>query len=390
MPAPGSRSGLALCLSGGGYRAALFHLGVVRRLNELGALGHVSAVSGVSGGSILAGFLAQHVQAWPEPGERVQDFDRLAERFRDFTRKNVRTLWVLRRLVDSGAAVENLQRNYEKHIIQLGLRELPERPSYVFNATDLNFGVDWTFRRERTGSYLAGYLDPSPDWPAAKAVAASSCFPPAFEPMRLELDPGDLRRGMAKGPHRDDLVREMYLSDGGLYDNTGLTAVEKSVAGVLVSDGGGVFNPTAPRGLLGQLMRYTAIQGNQVAAMQKRLMMRSFLGDDPLMRGVYIGIASTWEAEPGGLQYSREDVDVIARIRTDLDFFSDAEAGVLQNHGYLRAEAMMRAHGTPWIAADAPAARVPFEQWAPGRSLDALRNSHKRRLFGRWRLLHRG
>ena len=47
------RQGMALCLSGGGYRAALFHLGAVRRLNELGVLPKVDTVSAVSGGSLL-------------------------------------------------------------------------------------------------------------------------------------------------------------------------------------------------------------------------------------------------------------------------------------------------------------------------------------------------
>jgi predicted acylesterase/phospholipase RssA len=53
--------GVALCLSGGGYRAMLFHLGALWRLNELGYLAKLSRVSSVSGGSITAGVLAM---AW--------------------------------------------------------------------------------------------------------------------------------------------------------------------------------------------------------------------------------------------------------------------------------------------------------------------------------------
>src|SRR4051812_29906509 len=79
-------SGIGLCLSGGGYRAALFHLGAVRRLNELGILSKVTTVSAVSGGSILAAHLAQVLRPWPEPGEVVPDFDqRVARPFRAFT-----------------------------------------------------------------------------------------------------------------------------------------------------------------------------------------------------------------------------------------------------------------------------------------------------------------
>src|SRR5690349_2227490 len=62
------RHGTALCLSGGGYRAALFHLGAVRRLNELGVLGRLATVSGVSGGSIVANLLADPRLEFPDPG----------------------------------------------------------------------------------------------------------------------------------------------------------------------------------------------------------------------------------------------------------------------------------------------------------------------------------
>ena len=50
--------GTALCLSGGGYRAMLFHVGALWRLNELGYLTRLDRVSSVSGGSITAGCLA--------------------------------------------------------------------------------------------------------------------------------------------------------------------------------------------------------------------------------------------------------------------------------------------------------------------------------------------
>src|SRR4051794_32752628 len=52
------KPGIALCLSGGGYRAMLFHIGALRRLNEAGLLSKLKLVSSVSGGSITAGMLA--------------------------------------------------------------------------------------------------------------------------------------------------------------------------------------------------------------------------------------------------------------------------------------------------------------------------------------------
>src|SRR3954470_8211937 len=53
-PTPGP----ALCLSGGGYRAMVFHVGVLWRLYETDLLKDLKRISSVSGGSITAGVLA--------------------------------------------------------------------------------------------------------------------------------------------------------------------------------------------------------------------------------------------------------------------------------------------------------------------------------------------
>lgn len=44
---------LGLALSGGGFRASLFHIGVLAKLAELDYLRHVQALSTVSGDSII-------------------------------------------------------------------------------------------------------------------------------------------------------------------------------------------------------------------------------------------------------------------------------------------------------------------------------------------------
>jgi len=49
---------LGLALSGGGFRATLFHLGSLWRLNELGLLRRINIITSVSGGSIISGALA--------------------------------------------------------------------------------------------------------------------------------------------------------------------------------------------------------------------------------------------------------------------------------------------------------------------------------------------
>jgi len=73
----GPPQGTALCLSGGGYRAMVFHIGVLWRLNEAGYLAKLDRVSSVSGGSITAAALAIHWNDLAFGGDGV------ASRFQD-------------------------------------------------------------------------------------------------------------------------------------------------------------------------------------------------------------------------------------------------------------------------------------------------------------------
>lgn len=59
-----SKPGLFLCLSGGGFRAALFHYGVLKRLRELNRLDDVRAVSAVSGGAFVAALFNMYRDDW--------------------------------------------------------------------------------------------------------------------------------------------------------------------------------------------------------------------------------------------------------------------------------------------------------------------------------------
>ena len=61
--AEGVEPGIGLALSGGGFRATLFHCGALWRLGELGILARLDRVSSVSGGSITAGALATRWKA---------------------------------------------------------------------------------------------------------------------------------------------------------------------------------------------------------------------------------------------------------------------------------------------------------------------------------------
>ena len=78
--APGDKApvdGVGLCLSGGGYRAMLFHTGLLIRLNEAAILPTIDRVSAVSGGSIAAGVLAANWENLVVDGGVARNFDEL-------------------------------------------------------------------------------------------------------------------------------------------------------------------------------------------------------------------------------------------------------------------------------------------------------------------------
>ena len=379
------RTGNALCLSGGGFRATLFHLGALRRLNETGVLGRLDTISSVSGGSIMAALLATRAP-WPVAGPIPPDvWERdVAAPTRAFASRNLRTPAMLGRLLrpwNTSAGVRGLQAGYAARLSSAPLASLPERPRFVFCATDLCHGVNFVFERARVGDYRLGYLaPPPPDWDVARAVAASSCFPPIFNPLPLDMPIDRFKRGRERLAGAD-----VRLSDGGLYDNLGLEPVWKTHRTVLVSDGGAVFGSVSDGGLLARIGRYIDIVDHQALALRKRWLISSFL--DRTMDGTYWGIGSATGNYPsGGPGYSKElAVDVIASIRTDLDAFSPAEAAVLENHGYALAASAVAAHLSDLVAPDAPPAAAPHPEWTDEEKVRvSLEKSWKRRLLGRW------
>src|ERR1700680_1691406 len=86
---------LGLALSGGGFRATLFHLGALWRLNELGWLRQLDIITSVSGGSIVNGVLALRWSelAWqglPGGGEMAANFaEKIAAPIRQFCGKSI-------------------------------------------------------------------------------------------------------------------------------------------------------------------------------------------------------------------------------------------------------------------------------------------------------------
>jgi NTE family protein len=310
----------------------------------------------------------------------------VAAPFRAFASRTLRTRPLMTRWAlpwnwpRRAAAAQALAAAYRQRLTRLSLPELPLRPTFVFCATDVVFGVNWVFQRERVGHWQAGYLRPDATWSLAAAVAASSCFPPVFAPLPLRVDPAKLTGGRyPAGPARDRLLRRLRLSDGGLYDNLGLEPVWKGHRVVLVSDGGAPFRLDTAVAPWRLLRRYLDVSSGQGASLRKRWLIASFKSG--VMAGAYWGIASATgrygAAAPEG--YPPDLVaNAIARVRTDLDAFLPEESAVLENHGYLLAEAALRRHQPGLATRDAPLAPPWPALLDTERARQALRRSSRR------------
>ena len=192
------RDGLALCLSGRGYRALLFHTGAVWRLNEVGLLAKLERVASVSAGSILAVVMGQ------EWSDLQFDEDGVA---RAFERRVVHPLRSLadstidRRTLMVGSlsphrAGATLAAAFRKHLFGTHtLQDLPDEqgPRFLINATNLQTGGLWRFSRPYMGEWRIGLI-PNPTEQLAVVVAASAALH-VVSSVNLDIDPSMLARG---------------------------------------------------------------------------------------------------------------------------------------------------------------------------------------------------
>jgi NTE family protein len=289
---------MALCLSGGGFRAMLFHLGALWRINEAGVLPRIDQVSSVSGGSITAAVLGLHWSALEFDGRNVaarfvpalvEPLRRLAGHTIDLPAILFGCLvptWISQRLVDT----------YQKRLFgRATLANLPDRPRFVFNAANLQTGALWRFSKEQMADWRVGRVR-RPDLLLAVAVAASAAFPPVLSPLQLDLTAYKLEKTVGATLHEPPYTRRAILSDGGVYDNLGLETAWKNFGTVLVSDGGMKFaaQPRPWINWVSQFVRVVNVLDNQVRSLRKRDLIASYTTADSVRhrRGAYWGIGT--------------------------------------------------------------------------------------------------
>ncbi|WP_221775492.1 patatin-like phospholipase family protein [Sphingobium yanoikuyae] len=223
------KDGVGLCLSGGGYRAMLFHVGSLWRLAELDALRDLTRISSVSGGSITAGVLAL---AWPKLlAEGLPAFIRdVAGPVRKLASVTIDERAILGGIVLPGSISAYVARAYAKHLFgDATLQHLPEEPRFIFNATNLETGSLFRFTRREIRDWRVGRI-PAPEVKLADAVAASSAFPPILSPFILDVAPGDFDDPLP-GELSADAFAAIYRSPMGAFTTISASSRCGGVAG---------------------------------------------------------------------------------------------------------------------------------------------------------------
>lgn len=243
-PAAAPFGDIALSFSGGGYRAAAYHLGVLDLLDELGLLKNVTMLSTVSGGTITG---VKYVLDTID-GKSHGEFRAGLYAFLKGT--NVVQLATDNLYAEAGAA-EGRPLSLIRTAAQVYADRLVGETTFdkilsdgdtrfkelTFNATEFRTGVGFRFLKSRSADARFGNGNLWVEPPVARnvrladVIAASSCFPGAFEPINF---PDDFRWPSAEGQTLEDVRRQLHpnllpcvpLMDGGIFDNQGFSSLE--------------------------------------------------------------------------------------------------------------------------------------------------------------------
>jgi NTE family protein len=244
---------LGLSLSGGGYRAAAFHLGTLRKLHEMGILQRVDVLSTISGGSITGAYYCLEKQDFEAFEKYMLDAlgskDVIKQVFLSFT--FVKTIlffllflvpaiyvlftpyaWLSLPLIalmlylfvrfqfSIFPVSKEVEKAYDKFFYHKAtLSQLMNKPLLAIGSTNLQSARPFTFSRLKMEDSTYAYMDPpirfkQDGFPVARAVMASSCVPFAFTPVHIAQEfyeyPDDRKRVAPQ------------LVDGGVYDNQGI------------------------------------------------------------------------------------------------------------------------------------------------------------------------
>jgi NTE family protein len=366
---------IGLALSGGGIRAAVFHLGVLRRLADEGLLESVSQLSTVSGGSLItAAVFAKSRMQWPGSADYQR---RLYGELRHLlTTTDLLSFKAIgwtglfrfhhRLLVHRARVLAKLLA--ERWGIDARIRDLPDRPEWWINTTCLETGKNWRFSKREMGDWQFGrHFDPP--FLLAEAAAGSAAVPYAIGALHLQLpadgwyrtDPATRRPMERRAPQSTSI----HVWDGGAYENLGLESVYKPDQGLLgcdfliCSDASGPLSRTVSFSISalldGRLVspRLFDICSDQIRSLRARMFMSSvtsgrvqgaLLRMGNSVRDVDLKANRQRRAESYDEFQADRDVALAFQYPTDLRAISESQFDSIARHGYEIADAVLTTH----------------------------------------------
>jgi predicted acylesterase/phospholipase RssA len=376
MATSGPKIGLAL--SGGGFRAAIFHLGVIRRLEELGIMKDVAVVSTVSGGSIVGAYylceMEDRLRSVPparqhDPVLRVELFEQITEKFLAGVDHNLRTRaliftpfyhpWLFvktlfLRAFRASARSELIQAEYDSwfyngdtldHLPSVTPDKVTDEtrgsvlygPKLVINTTSLLSGERVSFSREPVSGINELSKVNGNVLRLSHVVGASSGVPVLFPPTAIG---GEL------------------LVDGGVSDNQGLGPLldqdsKDACDLLLVSDASGQLEALDAMST-GEVSVYSRTNGVLMHQVRRKLIELLQCSEKPFaFVHLFLNLKDRQGAPP---HLSSAFIPAVARLRTDLDQFSYIEREALMYHGYTLIDAQLRLHCKTFLESRGPQA----------------------------------
>lgn len=337
--------GVALCLSGAGYRAMLFHLGALWKLNDIGYLQKVDLVSAVSAGAILGGYYGTiFPQLVFRNGAATNFEEKIVAPIRAFASRTIDTTAMLTSFLTGRGGAGVVASRFEKLFGYSSLQEWPEKPRIIVSATNMQCGSLFRFSRRYLADYRLGTIV-NPTLSVATAVAASAAMPPMLSPMVLSF-PAHAWSALPIEELADPKFRSaVQLTDGGIYDHYAIEPAWKRYRTILVSDGGSRRHDIADPSTnwAAQFSRMFELVTNNVRNLRRRQVIGAFVAGQ--RDGAYWSIGSRIE------HYTSSGIPASSTWMNGLDALPVRYATIdeetqqrLINWGYAICDAAMRTH----------------------------------------------
>ncbi|MEM5368984.1 patatin-like phospholipase family protein [Paraburkholderia azotifigens] len=303
-----SRIGLAL--SGGGVRAMIFHAGMLKWLATDGWLESISAISTVSGGSLITG-LVYRFNDWKWPS---------SEQYQNKVFPEIRRLLTTVCLQSEARKLILTRPSNWRHFfsranvlasaisqcwgVNVNVGALQSNCEWSINATTAETGRRFRFKQGRCGDYETGYA-PAGHFALSEAMAASAAYPLLIGPLRINASKLQWSKRATWGGTTEEEqsisapFEWLHLMDGGIYDNLGMEPLfdvgkqtpKPGVDFIIVSDAGAALTrqPLHAQWSWKRLSRILEISMDQARALRIRPFINAILENPFLGRYYQIG-----------------------------------------------------------------------------------------------------